>query len=320
MPIRSSSPSNSGRVWAAAAAIFVIGWITVSIRGGRFVTVPHLQQLVSLSIALGLVTLGQTVVMLAGSIDLSVVYTVSVAAVLTGGLTQGHNARLPLALLAVVAVAAGIGLVNGLVVTVLRTNGFIATLGTRLALFGLLYWKVQNYNGSVPSHLRAVAYQTVAYVPISLFVLLVVAAVAWYLVHRTPFGYHLFGLGGNADAALLSGVRNTRVMLMAHVFCAVCAGLAGIYLAARTGGNPDIGTQGAYDLASIAAACVGGVAIIGGRGSISGAMAGVLILSIIDLTFDQIPEISGFVRTALRGVIIVGAVALYSYRERRVTA
>lgn len=315
----SNNPSHAGPVWAAFIVLTVIAWIVVAVAGGQLLTVANLQNMAHRSIALGLVTIGQAVVLLAGSIDLSVAYTVSVTAVVGAVVMNGQSSRVPLAVIAVLAIAIVIGLVNGLVVTALRVNGFIATLGMRLILGGILITAYSDYAGHVPKSFRALAYNKVAGVPISLLFLLGVAAVAWYLLQQTALGYHVFGIGGSPEVASLSGVRTSRTMIAAHVFCALCACCAGIYLMSLLGpGDPNAAIDSGYDLDSIAAAVVGGVAITGGRGSIGGALAGIAVLSVIDTTFNT-PQlgVSDFTKTLVRGIIIIAAVALYRFRERR---
>jgi ribose transport system permease protein len=144
-----------------------------------------------------------------------------------------------------------------------------------------------------------------------------VTAAAWFLMHRTKFGYHLYAVGGNAESARVSGIRSGRVLIIAHVLAGLCAATSGIFLASRLGsGAPWVGPDGGYDLESIAAVVLGGTALAGGRGRVLGTIAAVLMLAVLDSVFNQF-QVDPFLRTLARGVIIVGAVALYAFRSER---
>jgi ribose transport system permease protein len=304
-------------VWLTFVVVFVAAWVAVDSNGGHFVSVANLQNIVQRSVALGLVTIGQTLVVLAGSLDLSVAYVVSIAAVAAAVTMDGDTARIPLGVGAALAFGALAGLTNGLVVTRLRVNPFIATFGVALILRGLLNWAYASSAGRIPDSFQTLGYDVLAGVPVSLFLLLGVTAVAWYLMHRTRYGYHVYAVGGDAEAARLSGVRPNRVLVGAHILSGLCAAASGLFLASRLGvGSPTVGPDGGYDLESIAAVALGGTALAGGRGRLLGPLAAVAMLSTVDSVFNFF-EADPFLRTLVRGVVIIGAVALYAYRGGR---
>src|SRR5204863_4610599 len=207
--------------------------------------------------------------------------------------------------------------VNGLVITGLRVNAFIATLGIGMILRGGLNATFNNFAGKVPDQFQTLGYDAVAGVPVSLFLLGGVVAVAWYLMHRTRFGYHVYAVGGDAEAARLSGVRPNRVLVGVHVLSGLCSALSGVFLASRLGaGAPWVGPDGGYDLESIAAVVLGGTALAGGKGRLLGPLAAVGILAVLDSIFNFF-QADPFLRTLVRGVVIVGAVALYAFRSGR---
>jgi ribose transport system permease protein len=117
--------------------------------------------------------------------------------------------------------------------------------------------------------------------------------------------------------ARLSGVRTGRVIVATHVLCSICAGIAGLLLAGRLGaGAPTVGTDGGYDLESIAAVVLGGTALAGGKGGVPGTVGGVLLLAVLDSVFNQL-EVNAFFKDVVRGVVIVAAVAVYARRTTR---
>jgi len=309
-------PTGSSRpVWLVLAGMCLVAWVVVGLDGGNFIAVPNLQNIAQRSVALGLVAVGQSLVVLAGSLDLSVAYVVSVAAVSASVVMAGSPGRIVPGVLAGLAVGALVGLANGLVITVLRVNPFIATLGVALVLAGILNALWNNFAGAVPEEFQTLGYDALAGVPVSVLLLAAVTAGAWYLMHRTRFGYHVYAVGGNPEAARVSGIRSGWVLLVTHVLGGLCAATSGLFLASRLGaGAPWVGPNGGYDLDSIAAVVLGGTALSGGKGRVLGTTAAVLMLAVLDSVFNQF-QVNPFLRTLVRGVIIVGAVALYAFRE-----
>jgi ribose transport system permease protein len=316
--LRADRPEGTSLpVWLTFAAVFGIAWVIVDASGGSFGTVQNLQNIALRTVALGLVTVGQTLAVLAGSLDLSVAYVVSVSAMTASVVMAGDPGRVPAGVAAALAAGAVAGLANGLVITRLRVNAFIATLGVAMILRGALNATFDNFAGAVPEQFQSLGYDLVALVPVGVFLLGAVVAGAWYLMHRTRFGYHVYAVGGDAEAARLSGVRPDRVLVAVHVLCGLCAAVSGLFLASRLGaGAPWVGPDGGYDLESIAAVVLGGTALAGGKGRLLGPLAAVAILAVVDSVFNQF-EANAFLRTLVRGVVIVGAVAFYAFRGER---
>ncbi len=272
------------------------------------------------SVALGIVAVGQTLVILGASIDLSVAFTISITAVMSSYIMKGETANVPVALLAVFVIGAIIGLTNGLVITKLKVSPFIATLGVSLIVKGIINATFSNYTGSVPKSFEYFGYGTIGSIPVSIIIMLLVFLAGWFLLARTKFGAHLYGVGGNSEVARLSGVRTDRVLIGAHIICSMTAVLAGLFLVSQMrSGAPWVGPNGLYDLNSIATAVIGGTALSGGKGGVWGTLAGVLIFGILDTTFNQL-GINPYLKMVLRGAIIVLAVASYTIRSKKEAA
>ena len=303
---------------AIALGIYVA--VALSTGQTQYLTVDNLLGLLGRSIALGITAVGQTFAILVASIDLSVANLISVAAVLASWIMAGDPAMIVPAVLAVLAVGALVGLVNGLVITQLEVNPFIATLGMALLLQGLLSASFNNFAGEVPAAFQVFAYGTVGGVSVSLLFLIGLTVVAWLFLRFTRAGSNIYSVGGNREASRLAGLRTARVVIFSHVVCSLCAAVAGLYLASRLrSGAPWIGRDGVYDLESIAVVVIGGTALAGGRGGVWGTLVGVMIFSLIDSIFN-ITGVDAFAKQILRGVIIVVAVALYAARSRRIEA
>ncbi len=209
-----------------------------------------------------------------------------------------------------------VGVVNGTIITRLKVNPLIATLGVGLILKGLLNATFENFAGSVPASFQTFAYDAIGPLPISVLVLFAVVLAGWFILRRTRYGAHLYAVGGNQETARLSGLHTGRVLTMAHVVCSCMAVLTGLFVVSRLrSGAPWVGTDGLYDLESIAATVIGGTALSGGKGGVWGTLAGVLIFSLLDTMFNQI-GIDAYMKQILRGAIIILAVGFYTFRSR----
>lgn len=316
--IRSSvAATNAAPIYFVLLVVFLTAWVVVSFAGGSFLTIDNLTSMLVRSVALGIVAAGMTVAILAGSLDLSVAYLISVAAVVSSVIMNGEPDRIGIAILAVLGIGVAVGLVNGLLVTKLHINAFIATLGVGLILRGFLNAAFDNFAGKVAPQFEVLGYGSLGPVPWSVILLTLTMLAVWFLLRSTRFGHHVYAVGGNEETARLSGVRSHRIIIGAHVICSLTAVLTGLFLVARIrAGAPWIGPDGGYDLEAIAAVVVGGTALAGGRGGVWGTLAGVLILAIIDNAFNAL-QFNSFVKDVVRGVIIIAAVAIYALRERR---
>jgi len=307
-------------VYIFLIVIFIIGGILDQVfSDGQIFTNPNIVlNIIVRSVALGIVAVGQTLVIVGASIDLSVAYLISVTAVMSSYIMQGDPARVPLAIVVVFAIGALVGLINGLVITKLNVNAFIATLGMSLFLAGGINASFSNYTGSVPKSFQFFGYAKLFnLIPVSIFVLLIIVIAGWLLLTRTKFGAHLYGVGGNAEVARLSGLRTDRIVILAHVLCSMSAVLTGVFLVSRLqSGAPWVGPDGIYDLESIATTVVGGTALSGGKGGVWGTLAGVLIFGVLDTVFNQL-GVNPYLKTVLRGAIVVLAVASYTYRSKK---
>lgn len=286
----------------------------------QYLTSANLMSLLGRSIALGITAIGQTFAILIASIDLSVANLISVSAVLSSSIMSGDPAMMLPAVAAVLAIGALVGLINGLVIAKLEVNPLIATLGMAMVLQGLLSASFDNFAGEVPEEFQVFAYGQIGGFSVSLMFLIGLTVAAWIFLRFTRTGSGIYSVGGNPEAAKLAGMRTTRVIVMAHVLCSLCATIAGLYLASRLrSGAPWIGRDGVYDLESIAVVVIGGTALSGGRGGVWGTLMGVMIFSLIDSIFN-LSGVDAFAKQILRGVIIVAAVAIYAARSQRIAA
>lgn len=308
---------------AVSAPIFLVLAIVLVLIGFRApnVTAEYYLRLFQRAAPLMILAAGQMYVIVSGEFDLSVGNIVSAVVVAAALLTNGLPSQTPLVIAELFLFGIAVGLANGFITTQLRVPSFIATLGMAFVIRGGLdVWTSGAPRGSLPANLRSFGRDVFRDVPIldvlphAVIVLVVVGAVAYWLLHRTNYGRQLFAVGGNARAAALSGIRVGRVRTMAFVVSAVSAIVAGILLAG-IGGIANKAGEG-YEFQAIAAVVFGGAALGGGRGSMLAALAAALTLESL-FTLLLLYEFPSDIRFTIQGLIIVSAVAYASYRVRR---
>lgn len=296
-------------------SVLVLIFIGCMIFVPNFASQENLINLLQHSVALGLVSIGQTFAIIAASLDLSVGISISLMAVMASLTMDGRTSMMLPTVLIVIGIGTFIGLINGLIIARLRVNPFIATLGTWLILQGALFSQFDNFAGGVPREFEYLGYGQIGPIPVGVILFFLVAIGAQLLLKRTRFGYHLYGIGGSQQVSRLSGVRTARTMVIAHVLTGLGAALTAIFIVSRLrAGAPWVGES--YTLDSIAAVVIGGAPLSGGVGSVIGTVAGVLIFSILNNIFN-ILNVGAFAQLVIRGVILIAVVAFYSYRPRQ---
>lgn len=259
---------------------------------------------------LALVAMAQAMIMLTGGINLAVGAMVSLGAVVAATSLDGMLG-VPGGVLAVAAIGLAVGAGAGAIVALFRLPAIIVTLAGSFILGGAALLVLPRPGGDVPDWLSELlaGHQPVA------ALLLVLLAVAWKLYLATPIGLGLYAAGDNPVGAYRSGVPVDLAKVVAYAVSFMLAALAGLFVAAQTGsGDPVIGTP--FTLNSIAAAVLGGVGFLGGAGTMRGAIAGSLLLSVMInvMFFLGFPPVAQYIA---QGLIIVGAVALPQIRWRR---
>jgi ribose transport system permease protein len=233
----------------------------------------------------GIIALGETLVIVTGGIDLSVGAVMGLAGVVAARLmTQGYGPipvlPMPVSLLLGVLAGGLCGLVNGLLIVGCRMPPFIATLGMFSAARGLAYYIVGSLIGSLPAAYLFLGKGALLGLPVPVVVMLVLGGAAGLWAARSGTGRHVYAIGGSELAARLSGVAVGRVKVGVYTFAGLMSGLAGVLLTAYLGNAQ--GNQGeTLELDVIAAVVVGGVSLSGGEGSILGALLGALLMRIL---------------------------------------
>lgn len=263
-------------------AILAVLCIAISIAAPQFYSEANIIAILRQCALVLIVASGMTMLIITAEVDLSVGASLAfVGCIGMAVLNSTHS--LALGMLAALAFAGGVGLFNGLVVTRLRVNSLIATIGTMMMLQGGVYLftreAVQNHNQLASFTDLGAGY--VGAVPVPVILAALIFVVAYVTLRFTTLGRYLYAVGANEKAVRLSGLRSERLKLLAFVVTGLCVGVAGMILSSlMNAGQPTAGRG--FELTVIAAVILGGTSLLGGRGSLFGTLLGVLVLKVID--------------------------------------
>ncbi|BCH11834.1 ribonucleotide-diphosphate reductase subunit alpha [Mesorhizobium sp. 131-3-5] len=296
------------------AVLLVVLAVAGSLLSDRFLTWRNVGNLFQQLIVLGMVSLGQTFVVLMGGIDLAIGSLVSALTVFLANFLEWRPDLVWLALPLALVAATAVGALNGLLTVVLRVHSLIVTLGMSSIIFGgtLMYRKEPG--GSVPRAFADVAYAKIAGIPVSAIILVAIFALAGLWLQRTRSGRSIYFVGGDREAARLNGLPVDRIVVLAYALSGLCAGIAAIFLTARTGvGDPRIGA--ALTLQSVTPVVVGGTILAGGRGGALGTFLGVLLVTMLNNLLNFV-NVSSYYQWVIQGLIIIIAVGIHTSRRR----
>jgi ribose/xylose/arabinose/galactoside ABC-type transport system permease subunit len=301
----------------AVALVLAFLCLYLSVTTTTFLTSDNIANVLEQVSMIGIIAMGMTMLLVSGNFDLSVGGIVALVGVIAADVYNGSG----LVLAVVVALAAGLALgsFNGLVVTVLRVNSLMATLGTGLAYSGLALL----VSSSSPVALESTSMQKlvggdVVGIPAPVIAFAAVIAASTWFLHATVGGREVYAVGANVDAARYAGVRVERVRFIPFAIVGVlCAVAALILMGQLNTALPD--AAGSWALQVIAAAVVGGVSIAGGRGTIFMAVVGVLLIGVVNNGFN-LKNLDANYQSIFTGAIIVLAVAVDSYLRKRAAA
>jgi ribose transport system permease protein len=267
--------------------------------------------------AIGVVTVGMTFVIIGGGIDLSVGAIIALAGVWSTTLATQSYGFIGMVFTALV-VGISVGLVNGVLISYGRLVPFIATLAMMVAARGLAA-QISGKQTQVSTNatLNSIATTKILGIPLLVIILAAVVAAGWVLLNRTTFGRRTVAVGGNPEAARLAGINVRRHTVLLYALSGLCCGIAAIMLTSQAT-SAQAAMANLYELDAIAAAIIGGTLLSGGRGTIIGALFGVLVFSTITNLF-AINNLSTEVQNMVKGGIIIAAVLIQQFRFKSFT-
>ncbi|MGO1769778.1 MAG: ABC transporter permease [Microbacterium sp.] len=293
----------------ALALIFVVGAITA---GTNFTGIDNIFTILRQASVIGVISVGMTFVILSGGIDLSVGSVMGLASVAaTIAAVQDLAEQTHWIVMVLIALATGVvaGLINGIVVAYGKVAAFMATLAMMVGARGLAEILAANRTLVVGERdmLNALNVDLLG-IDILIWIFAIVAVSGWFVLNRTTFGRRTVAIGGNLEAARLSGIKVRRHTMWLYAIVGLTAGIAAVMMLGRT--QAGTSTHGLlYELDAIAAVVVGGTLLVGGRGTMTGTVFGVLIFATLSNVFVQ-NNLSSSVQAVAKGVIIVVAVLL----------
>ncbi|MDD3902325.1 MAG: galactose/methyl galactoside ABC transporter permease MglC [Sphaerochaeta sp.] len=298
--------------------------IVIAIINPRILSIRVVRDVLMMSSTKIIMALGMMFVILTGGVDLGGGRLVGMAAVVSASFLQTPDyvrrfypelGQIPILIPILLAVFVGtlFGMINGMIVAKFKVPAFIATLSSMLIIYGVtsIYFNMAPNNSQPIGGLRAdftyLGSGSIGFMPVIIIFAAVVSVIVWIVLNKTVFGKNVYAVGGNPEAAAVSGINITKTLVGLFGVCGFLISLSGVLEAARTGGATNNYGNG-YELDAIASCVVGGVSTTGGVGTVSGVIAGVIIFSFINygLTFIGI---NPYWQNIIKGLIIVSAVA-----------
>jgi ribose/xylose/arabinose/galactoside ABC-type transport system permease subunit len=288
---------------------FVLLTGTLAVISPPFFTVSNIINILRQISVIGILAIGTTMVIITAGIDLSIGSIVALSAVIAASFA--HPGEYPLIVPLFLGLAAGLvcGTVNGILIAKYKLAPFIVTLGMMTAARGMAL----VYTSGRPVFNLTNAYDEIgigylAGIPLPVIIFAVVILFGIFILHYTRFGRYVYAVGGNELAAKVSGIKTGRIIIAVYILQGLLAGVAGIVLSSRVmSASPSLGEG--YELDAIAAAVIGGTSLMGGVGSISGTIIGVLIIGVMNNGLDML-NVSSYWQQIVKGGIIVLAVLL----------
>jgi len=307
-----AQPAGSGRRFnfqdyalvAVIAILVVVGGI---LEGSSFVSKDNFFNVLRQGSIVGVLAIGMTFVIATAGIDLSVGSMVAACGVAGGLLVDSGSLAF---IVAALAFGVALGAINGAAISYGKVVPFIAILAMLLIARGLALWISDKTPISLfeLKSLRWFGTGEILTIPSSLIIFLIVAAVGWVLLNRTPYGRYVVAVGGNPEAARIAGVKTKRILFSVYVLSGICAGIAAILLCGRLASASPVSGQ-LYELDAIAAVVIGGTSLAGGRATIVGTVLGVITFALV-FNLLTLMNLAVEIQSITKGLIILAAVLL----------
>lgn len=314
--LKTNKGSKSSAIQSLIMLFILIGmFVVLSLLSPMFFKTGNIINIFKQTAINGILATGMACVILVGGFDMSVGSTVGLAGVVAAMLAQG-NYPIIVPILASVGVGIFVGLFNGVAVSYLSIPAFVVTLGTQTIVRGLAY----IVSGGKPIFGVSQAYENIAggkvfgVIPYLVIYYIIIAIVIGFILQKTVYGRRLYAVGGNAQAASVSGINVKALKMSAFAICGMMGGIAGMLSTSRTVSGAPLTGEG-YELDAIAACVIGGFSMSGGSGKWYGMIIGALILSVMSNGLD-ILGVASYYQKILKGIIII-VIVLIDVRSKK---
>lgn len=279
MNIKAIIKKNQGVVFCYLIALVLFAGFSVYMPG--FARLSHIRTVFLESALIGIVALGQTLVVITGGIDLSVAWMMTIGAYMVSNLVNSSNANLVWGIPLMLVVTFGLGAINGFCISCLRVPAIVMTLGMNIILQGALVALTQGSLGqSAPPLLLTLGQKNLLGIPYLVIIWIIMTVVVMLALFKMKYGRKLFAIGNNATVAKYSGIRVDNTIILSYAISGMTAGIAGALLAGKVG-SCYLAMGDTYQFQSIAAVAIGGTSMLGGKGNYLGTVAGSLTITIL---------------------------------------
>jgi ribose transport system permease protein len=288
--------------------------ILFSILSPYFLTARNLTAIGLTISVIGIVCIGQSMVLMTGELDLSVGSVAGFCGMMVAWLTKNYGLYIPMFFVGLI-LGASIGLINGLLITKAKVNALITTLAMMTIFQGAIFLVSNGFAVGVNrDDFRFLGTFRLAGIPMPIIILIVLYGIFFVILKYAVFGRYIYSIGGNPEAARLSGINVEKIKIMVFTLSSTLSAFGGILLASRLGSaQTTAGSQ--YPLNSIAACVLGGIAIAGGEGNILGALIGVAIIGVLKSGLIMV-NMPSYYQWIANGIVLIAAVYLDTRRKR----
>ncbi|MFA9422083.1 MAG: ABC transporter permease [Sedimentibacter sp.] len=283
---------------------------------GSFLTWYNIKNILTQSSYIIIAGVGLTFVIISGGIDLSIGYQMSLSGIITALLIVDHGFSMLSGILVCVLIGMTLGLFNGTLCTKLKVNPLIITLSAAMIYQGISYMiSKSNTIIGFPKSFLFIGQGYIGPVPFCIILAVVIVLIAIFILKKTYFGRYVFAIGGNEDAAKLSGVNTDKIKIIIYGICGLCSAIAAIVLMSRSGAaNSSIGPG--TEFTALSGCLLGGITLTGGEGSIGGMVAGALIISIL-ANGMQLMYLGVYPQYIAKGLVLIIAMAFDVYQKNK---
>lgn len=287
--------------------VLIVLVIAFSVMSPNFLDPTNILNIARQIATLGIVAVGFSFVLITGGIDLSVGYQISLNVVVTGMLMAQFGVPWFLAVLIALVLGTLVGLVNGLIITFTGVAPLIVTLSMMMILNGLSYLISKGLPiFGFPAEFSMLGQGAIAGIPVSVYVLIAVWIIGLFILNKTYIGRYFYAIGNNVEAARLSGVNTRRTTILVYALCGFFTSIGAVLLLSRLN-SAQSATGAGFEFSVLTACVLGGISVMGGRGSLFGAFVGVMIVGVLDNGL-VLMNVSEYVQLVIKGCILLTAV------------
>ncbi|WP_219844815.1 ABC transporter permease [Microbacterium sp. MYb62] len=288
-------------------AVLIVLVIAFSVMSPNFLDPTNILNIARQIATLGIVAVGFSFVLITGGIDLSVGYQISLNVVVTGMLMAQFGVPWFLAVLLALVLGTLVGLVNGIIITFTGVAPLIVTLSMMMILNGLSYLISKGLPiFGFPAEFSMLGQGAILGIPVSVYVLIAVWIIGLFILNKTYIGRYFYAIGNNVEAARLSGVNTRRTIILVYALCGFFTSIGAVLLLSRLN-SAQSATGAGFEFSVLTACVLGGISVMGGRGSLFGAFVGVMIVGVLDNGLVLL-NVSEYVQLVIKGCILLAAV------------